>query len=483
MLRYPNESELINRIRQPDEWSWGPIVGIGVPVLLLLVAAFSVYLCAISARDAIGGPMDDDFFGDRVATSGPLPTVDPETPLEQLLPTAPKWRRSPVYVGADLTRVPESKFEAAAGRPGVPGQGEKRLAWTVAAALHLNQKEEDGYLKAMLRTRPDLEGLPFLMGQRCRTGRDDMERFKRLAEDVHRGKPGGWLDSLHAEAENGASLREVARVHMAAVRQIKGPSGGGADMELARYLAGVPLAEATDELARLAVFSTDEVVRKAALRSLSVRREADSTKALAQALRYPWPQVARNAVEAIVKLKRKGMVSQLVDVLEAPDPRAPREEKGEVVASELVRVNHLRSCLLCHAPATLEKRGEQTSPIVAEVPVPSQRLPDTSEGYGRSSSNLLVRVDVTYLRQDFSVMQEVADAAPWPDQQRFDFLVRRRVLNKAEAEGLRRRLEAEKRDGLSPYQHAAYWALRDLTKRDLPPKAEAWREALKLKPS
>jgi hypothetical protein len=270
---------------------------------------------------------------------------------------------------------------------------------------------------------------------------------------------------------------------MAAVRQIKGLSGEGADKDLVRYLAGVPLPEAAGELARLAVFSTDQGVREDALRSLAVRREADSAKALSEALRYPWPQVARNAAEAIVKLKRKDLLPQLVDALEAPDPRAPRAEKEMAVevtvASELVRVNHLQSCLLCHAPAKVC----DGLLLVAEVPVPSQPLPDTSEGYGLSSSNLLVRVDVTYLRQDFSVMQTVKGAKPWPERQRFDFLVRRRVLKKAEAADLRKRLEAEKRDGLSPYQHAAYRALRELTGRNLPPKADAWRRALKLKPS
>jgi hypothetical protein len=32
----------------------------------------------------------------------------------------------------------------------------------VAAAPHLNGKEEDGIRKALLRSRPDLAGLPFL---------------------------------------------------------------------------------------------------------------------------------------------------------------------------------------------------------------------------------------------------------------------------------------------------------------------------------
>ena len=37
---------------------------------------------------------------------------------------------------------------------------------------------------------------------------------------------------------------------------------------------------------------------------------------------------------------------------------------------------------------------------------------------------IFVRADVTYLRQDFSVMQSVENPGKWPALQRFDFLVR-----------------------------------------------------------
>src|SRR4029453_1842278 len=93
----------------------------------------------------------------------------------------------------------------------------------------------------------------------------------------------------------------------------------------------------------------------------------------------------------------------------------------------------------------------------------TQRLPDSSTGYGQSESNLLVRVDVTYLRQDFSAMQNVTDwsAESWSSNQRFDFLVRKRVLTPVEAGDLRTRIV-----GMSPYRRAAARALRELTGRD-----------------
>jgi hypothetical protein len=139
--------------------------------------------------------------------------------------------------------------------------------------------------------------------------------------------------------------------------------------------------------------------------------------------------------------------------------------KQVAVARELVRINHHRNCLLCHAPAERGETPEEA--LVAEVPVPGSPLPDRSAGYSKSRSNLLVRIDVTYLRQDFSAMQDVADwtLGAWPPRQRFDFVVRRRVLTPAEAEDLRTRLAGE-----SPYRRAAARALRELTGRDFEAK-------------
>ena len=61
-----------------------------------------------------------------------------------------------------------------------------------------------------------------------------------------------------------------------------------------------------------------------------------------------------------------------------------------------------------------------------------------------------------------------ADA--WPARQRFDFLLRRRVLTQAEAADLHARLV-----GMSPYRHFAARALRELSGRaDRPGEVVAW---------
>lgn len=86
---------------------------------------------------------------------------------------------------------------------------------------------------------------------------------------------------------------------------------------------------------------------------------------------------------------------------------------------------------------------------------------------------------MTYLRQDFSMMMMVADAAPWPEMQRFDFLVRTRTLTAAEGLAYEQSLE-ESEGRLSPYHRAALFALRGLTGRDTEPTAAAWRKLLNL---
>ena len=62
-----------------------------------------------------------------------------------------------------------------------------------------------------------------------------------------------------------------------------------------RHLAGIDHADATRALTRLAVFSFDEPVRRAAVDALKKRPKEDCTELLLGGLRYPWSEVARNA--------------------------------------------------------------------------------------------------------------------------------------------------------------------------------------------
>jgi len=146
---------------------------------------------------------------------------------------------------------------------------------------------------------------------------------------------------------------------------------------------------------------------------------------------------------------------------------------------EVVRINHHRNCLLCHAPGNTPSVSADV--VTAPVPTPGEPFPSPSEGYGSfQQPDTLVRIDVTYLRQDFSMFQPVADAHPWPEMQRFDFLVRNRELTEEEAAVYQEKLGKREPGELSPYHRTALAALRDLTGRDTEPTAQAWRKLLTL---
>ena len=175
--------------------------------------------------------------------------------------------------------------------------------------------------------------------------------------------------------------------------------------------------------------------------------------------------------------------------------------KGGRGGRELVRINHHRNCLLCHPPANtpdifrkLEQIGnpvpidgeqgasrvrvhirDMDQDVLGSAPLPTEPFPPPSDGYRLfSSPDIVVRADVTYLRQDFSIMHKAENAHPWPEMQRFDYLVRRRVLSDQVANAYRSAFAAEK----SPYRQIALDALRCLTGLDAGESAEAWRKAL-----
>jgi hypothetical protein len=537
-------------------------------------------------------------------------TIDPKSPLKDLLPVPPAVRSSAApMLAKDLTQVPEIQFQMPLDKKLANDEALKQTAHMMAKINHLNDKNPDGFMTALRGERVDLAGLPFAMGDACRTLGDRSKQFAievnmvraamqpnvnavtfnfpradgsiatgirfaalasqpapalvptaqevglpvaappaptppqsptgppvgaaapqppvgapaaapvpppiALAPDsgvvIERTVVNGTLSvdrtigppvsapvsaekfwenykTLCANADK--ELPKSDRCHqeivtlarIAALMQVLAPESSDMRLGLVKYLSGISHAQATRALAKMSIFSTEDAVRQSAIDSLKVRRERDYTDVLLGGLRYPWPDVARRSAEAMVKLDRTDLIGQLVDFLDEPDPRAPVakevDHKKVFEARELVRVNHHRNCLMCHAPANTGNVAAET--LTAAVPTPQAPLPSPSQGYQNSIPDILVRLDVTYLRQDFSMLQAVADANPWPEMQRFDFLVRTRTLTEKEADAYREQLATKEPGVLSPYHRAAVAALRELTGRDAAPTPEAWRQLLKL---
>ena len=93
-------------------------------------------------------------------------TIDAKTPLKELLPVAPKSKTVAPFLTDDLTRVPEIEFQAPVAKD---AEAMKNTAHTMAKINHLNAKKTDGFLEALIGERPDLKGMPFAMGDACRT--------------------------------------------------------------------------------------------------------------------------------------------------------------------------------------------------------------------------------------------------------------------------------------------------------------------------
>jgi hypothetical protein len=427
------------------------------------------------------------------ATHGEAPVEGAEPPrVEELAPeflrqaaglvAAPPRAQGAVVplAFADLEGAPEVSLQDA-----VPSSSAGEIASAIAKINSLNEGEPDGFIKSLVRKRVDLAGLPFVLGDACRKTDKESRAFARAATDVHRSRllGHGWGGTgvggttfIHGSRGDPAD-EPAKKARVAALMQILAPAPEHLRTGLAENLAGVSNTDATRALARLAVFSMEEEVRAAAIEGLKTRREKDYTDIILGGLCYPWPTVAKHAAEVIAKVRRTDLIPQLVAVLEKPDPRLAAitkvGDKSTLVLRELVRVNHHRNCLLCHAPA--QRQSTPRGVLTAAVPIPGKPLPLSLMYYADRDSDTLVRVDITYLRQDFSLLQSVANAAPWPEMQRFDFFVRTRTVTNEEARAHRLKLSGRSGGVPNPYRESAVAALRALTGRDTGPTAPAWR--------
>jgi hypothetical protein len=186
-------------------------------------------------------------------------------------------------------------------------------------------------------------------------------------------------------------------------------------------------------------------------------------------MRYPWAPVADHAAFALRTLKPREAVAPLIDLVDAASPSAPvyDAKSKQYTVREVVRLNHMRNCLLCHAPSENEHDGR----VRGLVPTPGQPLPPQ---YYQSLSGDFVRADITYLRQDFSINLPEEHADPWPHEQRYDFVVRTRLAKSSELAGITASAASY------PQREAMLYALRGITGKGVGTSSERWRELLGL---
>jgi hypothetical protein len=224
---------------------------------------------------------------------------------------------------------------------------------------------------------------------------------------------------------------------------------------LVEQLAKHDTPPATAALVGRVLFDAEPTVRVAAVEALRKRSKEEVRQLLVYGLRHPWPAAAEHAAEALVALKDRDARPALATLLAEPSFSAPFTPAGEKkpVVRELVRVNHLKNCLLCHEPSAGRREV-----LTGFVPVPGQALPPEYYAARPRKDDVFVRADVVYVRQDFSVTLPVADAKPWPERQRFDFVVRTRPATEEEIAA------AAKMEGAAedPQHQAIRFALKEL---------------------
>jgi HEAT repeat protein len=235
---------------------------------------------------------------------------------------------------------------------------------------------------------------------------------------------------------------------------------------------------ATVALAQRAIYDLSPELRETAIGYLRTRAREDARPILVAGLSYPWGPVADHAAEALAALDDREVVPQLVGMLDRVDPGVPRPTSGNrLIVHEIVAIKHLANCLMCHPPSPTAR-----SPVPGIVPEVTLRGINTS-GYGSnthsrfSESPLWIRADVTYLRQDFAVMQAVQTlpGTSVTNDFRFDYLVRTRTISSKTLNELR---NLPKKGELSEQRQALLFALRELTGSDRGQTFAEWRSLL-----
>ncbi|MFO0806632.1 MAG: HEAT repeat domain-containing protein [Gemmataceae bacterium] len=329
------------------------------------------------------------------------------------------------------------------------------------------------------RNREDLASLPFRYGTEATLSREQAlaldANSKRLREEIQRCIPAGGTDprpdpdKLYKAllAGDAGLFRDVKWARAEAVpciQQMLQAENREIRRVAVELLRGIEAPSATEALVRWSVFDLDAGNRAAAVDALRQRNRSEVSALLAAQLRFPWPRAAEHAAEALLAVGCVEAVPTLAALLASPDPSAIQTatlpDSSQRFRHELVRVNHAKNCLMCHGPSPVE-----TDLVRGAIPDPTRPLPGATTPSYYSSGGSFVHASTTYLKQDFSAVQKVAEPGLWSEHQRFDFLVSTRPAKADESDSAQTRAQ---------FEAAILFALRELTGRDLGSTAEGW---------
>jgi hypothetical protein len=461
---------------------------------------------AVSTSAGKAGPAAPaDVAWTKAGHPGGISPAQPAVPIVAPTNTASSlpspWSRQPPTEGmlCQVLRddVPELNLgDGGASAPKNAKEAIERIKSQADAIIKQTKDNPDGFVQHLKEKRPDLAGLPWRMGKDCLLPKElantlqaqslavrealDLSVRKTDYNGTYTYQPRFGLDKdpllFWSALDKKTKNKCAGEAGVGTLNQFLMAENPELRQSFVDHVGAIGGPIASVNLAKRAVFDLDADVRAAAVGYLKKRPTKEYADILLEALRYPWAPVSAHAAEALVNLEMVEAVPHLVNLLSEPDPGTPflQTIKGQptLVVVELVRVNHLRNCMLCHAPSTSAQ-----DLVRAPVPTPGQPLPPSARAYYQANSGetILVRADVTYLKQDFSVMQSVDKAESWPVYQRFDYLRSVRPLIAAEKTAFEIQQKATAPQPLSEHKQAILYALRGLTRQDAGNSIRAWR--------
>jgi hypothetical protein len=313
---------------------------------------------------------------DAKAAVKPIPhTIAGEGPrvrgIHAPIPAAWKWGSPPPseeLLSAILAEIPQLDLD-----PEYGGKDKKQLAEFAKDVLKQNAGAHDGFITKLAKDRTDLAGLPFLRGKDCVLPAEQAKRLAVASLETRRAL--AEADGVRARSQSKSSAQSESqsladletRVYFfweftklkaemtPAVHQILSAQSNLHRYLLAKHLTDVKGPQATQTLVKLALYDLNADVRSQALKELAQRPKEEYLDDVVKAFRHPWEPVNQHASQAAVFLQLKELIPELVAMFSEPEPTAPftvktDDGKQKTMIRELVRINHHRNCLLCHAP-------------------------------------------------------------------------------------------------------------------------------------
>jgi hypothetical protein len=479
---------------------------LGSPVLAHRAPAEPPLLQAASASGNGDGPAKDAVK--KAAVPPQKAGANPGVPAGQLQAQAPekksttsvreRWaskRRSRLTdeeLRLQLLLPPEVDLDAAPG--------------TTRRVIYLSGKSAGtglDLIPQLSARRVDLLGLPLHQGNQARVGREEAldltvlsQRLRLQIQTALPSNAGSVIDprpdaEILRQRLLNSPLREawLQPQAIATLRQLLMSDHKNVRMVLVDILSKIDGRLASMALAERAVFDLDAEVRLAALVALKLRPSSEYVSALIAGLRYPFPAFADHAAEALVALDLRDATPKLIALLDTRDLADPypvdQGKTRRVMVPELVRINHLRNCLLCHAYSA--SPGDPVRGLVPNaehlVPLPSSGARTVTKGWGGGGGSgstpkvltqTFVRADINFLRQDFSVVQPVPKHGRlWPADQRYDYLIRLRPLSGHDLLTWQDKVKDFR--PAEPQREALLFALRELTGENPGPAPDDWK--------